>query len=30
MNKEEYEMFWNELVNAEIVELHEFEKKRDI
>lgn len=27
MNKEEYENFWNELVNAEIVELHEFEKK---
>jgi len=27
MNKEEYEKFWNELVNAEIVELHEFEKK---
>lgn len=27
MNKTEYENFWNELVNAEIVELHEFEKK---
>lgn len=27
MNKEEYEKFWNELVNAEIVELHEFEKR---
>ena len=27
MNKEEYEEFWNELVNAEVVELHEFEKK---
>ena len=27
MNKEEYEMFWNELVNAEVVELHEFEKR---
>ena len=27
MNKEEYESFWNELVNAEVVELHEFEKK---
>ena len=27
MNKEEYERFWNELVNAEIVELHEFEKR---
>lgn len=29
MNKEEYENFWNELVNAEIAHLHEFEK-RDI
>lgn len=27
MNKEEYENFYNELVNAEIVELHNFEKK---
>ena len=27
MNKEEYEKFYNELVNAEIVELHSFEKK---
>ena len=27
MNKEEYENFWNELVNAEVVELHDFEKK---
>lgn len=27
MNKEEYETFWNELVNAEVVELHSFEKK---
>ena len=27
MSKEEYEVFWNELVNAEIAELHEFEKK---
>ena len=27
MNKEEYENFWNELINAEVVELHEFEKK---
>lgn len=27
MNKNEYEMFWNELVNAEVVELHEFEKR---
>ena len=27
MNKEEYEEFWNALVEAEIVELHEFEKR---
>ena len=27
MNKEEYEHFWNELVNAELVELHQFEKR---
>lgn len=27
MNKEEYESFWKELVNAEVVELHEFEKR---
>ena len=27
MNKEEYENFWNELVKAEVVELHEFEKR---
>ena len=27
MNKEEYENFGNELINAEIVELHEFEKR---
>ncbi|MCI9063584.1 MAG: methylenetetrahydrofolate--tRNA-(uracil(54)-C(5))-methyltransferase (FADH(2)-oxidizing) TrmFO [Clostridia bacterium] len=27
MSKEEYERFWNELVNAETVILHEFEKK---
>lgn len=27
MSKEEYERFWNELVNAEVVELHEFEKR---
>ena len=27
MNKEEYENFWRELVNAEVVELHEFEKR---
>lgn len=27
MNKEEYEKFYNELINAEIVTLHNFEKK---
>lgn len=27
MDKEEYEIFYNELVNAEVVELHKFEKK---
>ena len=27
MNKEEYENFWNELVKAEVVELHNFEKR---
>lgn len=27
MNKEEYESFWKELVNAEVVELHKFEKR---
>ena len=27
MNKEEYENFYNELVNAEVATLHEFEKK---
>ena len=27
MNKEEYEVFYNELVNAETVQLHKFEKK---
>ena len=27
MNKEEYEIFWNELVNSEVVELHDFEKR---
>jgi len=27
MNKEEYEMFWNELIRAEVAELHEFEKR---
>lgn len=28
MNKEEYELFYNELVNAEIVHLHEFENSK--
>lgn len=27
MNQEEYEGFWNALVNAEVVNLHEFEKR---
>ena len=27
MSKEEYENFWNELVNAEVVTLHDFEKR---
>ena len=27
MNKEEYELFYNELINAEMVTLHEFEKR---
>ncbi|MBR3162526.1 MAG: methylenetetrahydrofolate--tRNA-(uracil(54)-C(5))-methyltransferase (FADH(2)-oxidizing) TrmFO [Clostridia bacterium] len=27
MNKEEYEVFWKELVEAEVVELHQFEKR---
>ena len=27
MNKEEYETFWKELIEAEVVELHEFEKR---
>ena len=27
MNKEEYEVFFNELINAEVVTLHEFEKR---
>lgn len=27
MNKDEYEKFYNELVNAEVVELHNFEKR---
>ena len=26
MSKEEYEKFWNELINAQVVELHQFEK----
>lgn len=28
MNKEEYESFWTALVNAEVVTLHEFEKRK--
>lgn len=28
MNKEEYERFYNELVSAEVVTLHEFEKRK--
>ena len=27
MNKEEYEKFWHELIKAEVVQLHEFEKR---
>lgn len=27
MNKEEYELFWNELVNAEVAQVKEFEKE---
>ncbi len=27
MNKEEYELFYNELINAELADLHEFDKK---
>jgi len=27
MNKEEYQCFWNEIVNAEVARLHEFEKR---
>lgn len=27
MNQEEYERFWQELIDAEVVQLHEFEKK---
>ncbi len=30
MNKEEYELFYNELVNAERAELHTFEKKKNV
>ena len=30
MNKEEYEKFWNDLVNAEVVTLHDFEKREII
>lgn len=30
MNKEEYEHFYNELVNAESAELHSFDKKKDV
>ncbi len=30
MNKEEYEAFYNELVNAERAELHSFEKKKNV
>ena len=26
MNQEEYEIFWNNLVNADVIQLHEFEK----
>ena len=27
MNKEEYEAFWQELVNAQVINMHEFEKR---
>ena len=27
MDKEEYEVFYNELINAEVVTLHEFENR---
>ncbi|MBP3708468.1 MAG: methylenetetrahydrofolate--tRNA-(uracil(54)-C(5))-methyltransferase (FADH(2)-oxidizing) TrmFO [Clostridia bacterium] len=27
MNKDEYEKFWNELINSEVAKLHEFEKR---
>ena len=30
MNKEEYEKFYRELINAEVVTLHDFEKKKGI
>ncbi len=30
MNKEEYELFYSELVNAEKAELHSFEKKKNV
>lgn len=30
MNKEEYENFYNELVNAESAEVHSFDKKKDV
>lgn len=30
MNKEEYESFYAELINAECAELHEFDKRKDI
>lgn len=30
MNKEEYELFYSELVNAERAELHSFEKKKNV
>ena len=29
MNKEEYESFWKELTEAEVVTLHDFEKRID-
>jgi methylenetetrahydrofolate--tRNA-(uracil-5-)-methyltransferase len=30
MNKEEYELFYNELINAETAELHSFDKKKGV
>lgn len=30
MNKEEYEIFYNELVNGESAELHSFDKRKDV